>query len=122
MATLVNHHVLQAYVFRNYCLKANSKNVYMGSSKHKLWQAIRASTAAPGYFEEFLLDGDMFQVSDIWTNKQTTHFCYYEASECSHNQECRMKLVMKLISQAGMRLCTSMEFLTNIIAHVMSVQ
>jgi len=35
---------------------------YDGTSKYKVWEAVRASTSAPGYFEEFFLDGNVFQV------------------------------------------------------------
>ncbi len=35
---------------------------YDGTSKYKVWEAVRASTSAPGYFEEYLLDGNVFQV------------------------------------------------------------
>lgn len=68
VSSLVNQQVLQAYVFRNYCLRADLKNMYAGSSKHKLWQAVRASTAAPGYFEEYLLDGEIHQDGGLLTN------------------------------------------------------
>ncbi len=36
---------------------------YDGTSKYKVWEAVRASTSAPGYFEEYFLDGNVFQVS-----------------------------------------------------------
>ena len=35
---------------------------YDGTSKYKVWEAVRASTSAPGYFEEYQLDGNIFQV------------------------------------------------------------
>ncbi len=43
---------------------------YDGTSKYKVWEAVRASTSAPGYFEEYLLDGNVFQVP-----KKIPFFC-----------------------------------------------
>jgi predicted acylesterase/phospholipase RssA len=45
---------------------------YDGTSKYKVWEAVRASTCAPGYFEEFLLDGNVFQVKEkfIYLDKE----------------------------------------------------
>lgn len=34
----------------------------MGGCKFKLWQAIRASSAAPGYFQEYAIGNDLHQV------------------------------------------------------------
>lgn len=63
MSTIVNRGLpLKAYVFRNYRLMPGVRSHYLGDCKHKMWQAIRASSAAPGYFQEFVLGKDLHQV------------------------------------------------------------
>ena len=54
---------LKAYVFRNYNLMPGVRSHYLGGCQHQLWQALRASSAAPGYFQEFALGPDLHQVS-----------------------------------------------------------
>ena len=49
------------FVFRSYGLPCGSVTHYEGSSKYKVWEANRASTAAPGFFSEFRLDGVVHQ-------------------------------------------------------------
>ena len=64
MSTLVNRGLpLKAYVFRNYDLLPGVRSHYLGGCQHKLWQAIRASSAAPGFFQECMLGNDLHQVS-----------------------------------------------------------
>ncbi|MGH0122957.1 UNVERIFIED_CONTAM: hypothetical protein FKN15_065009 [Acipenser sinensis] len=63
VSTIVNRGTpLKAYVFRNYNLPPGVKSHYLGGCHHKLWQALRASSAAPGYFQEFVLGNDLHQV------------------------------------------------------------
>ncbi len=63
MSAIVNRGLpLKAYVFRNYRLMPGVRSHYLGDCKHKMWQAIRASSAAPGYFQEFVLGKDLHQV------------------------------------------------------------
>lgn len=45
---------------------------YDGTSKYKVWEAVRASTSAPGYFEEYLLDGNVFQDGGLIANNPTS--------------------------------------------------
>ena len=69
MSTIVNRgSPLKAYVFRNYNLLPGVHSHYLGGCHHHLWQAIRATSAAPGYFQEFSLGNDLHQVSIIRSN------------------------------------------------------
>lgn len=55
----------KAFVFRNYNHKPGSLSRYAGASTCQMWQAVRASSAAPGYFQEFLLQSDIHQVGSL---------------------------------------------------------
>lgn len=50
------------FIFRNYNHNPSRISRYAGSSGYQLWQAVRASSAAPGYFQEFPLHNDIHQV------------------------------------------------------------
>lgn len=78
VSTIVNRGTpLKAYVFRNYNLQPGVRSHYLGGCEHKLWQAVRASSAAPGYFQEFALGHDLHQVRRVL---ETLMLC---PSQCS---------------------------------------
>ncbi|KAK7915796.1 hypothetical protein WMY93_011557 [Mugilogobius chulae] len=58
----------KAFVFRNYNHAPGSLSRYAGGSGYQMWQAVRASSAAPGYFQEFTLQGDIHQDGGILLN------------------------------------------------------
>ncbi|XP_030218415.1 calcium-independent phospholipase A2-gamma isoform X1 [Gadus morhua] len=58
----------KAFVFRNYNHRPGSLSRYAGSSVYPMWEAVRASSAAPGYFEEFTLQSDIHQDGGIILN------------------------------------------------------
>ncbi|XP_077567480.1 calcium-independent phospholipase A2-gamma-like [Stigmatopora nigra] len=62
---------LKAYVFRNYNLLPGVRSHYLGGCQHQLWQAIRATSAAPGYFQEFPLGSDLHQDGGLLINNPT---------------------------------------------------
>ncbi|XP_061817427.1 calcium-independent phospholipase A2-gamma isoform X2 [Nerophis lumbriciformis] len=72
VSTVVNRGLpLKAYVFRNYRLMPGVRSHYHGDCKYKMWQAIRASSAAPGYFQEFVLEKDLHQDGGLLINNPT---------------------------------------------------
>lgn len=76
MSTIVNRGTpLKAYVFRNYNLPPGVRSHYLGGCQYQLWQALRASSAAPGYFQEFALGADLHQVRPLNSNYVT--WCLY---------------------------------------------
>lgn len=72
VSTIVNRGTpLKAYVFRNYNLLPGVRSHYLGGCQHQLWQAIRATSAAPGYFQEFPLGNDLHQDGGLLINNPT---------------------------------------------------
>ncbi|XP_008292924.1 calcium-independent phospholipase A2-gamma-like [Stegastes partitus] len=72
VSTIVNRGTsLKAYVFRNYNLLPGMRSHYLGGCQHQLWQAIRATSAAPGYFQEFTLGNDLHQDGGLLINNPT---------------------------------------------------
>ncbi|XP_053173609.1 calcium-independent phospholipase A2-gamma-like [Scomber japonicus] len=58
----------KAFVFCNYNHKPGSLSRYAGGSSYQMWQAVRASSAAPGYFQEYTLQSDIHQDGGILLN------------------------------------------------------
>lgn len=72
VSTIVNRGTpLKSYVFRNYNLLPGVHSHYLGGCQHQLWQAIRATSAAPGYFQEFTLGNDLHQDGGLLINNPT---------------------------------------------------
>lgn len=68
MSSLSNRPILRPYLFRNYDYFPGIPSYYPGSYTHKLWEALRAATAAPGYFSECVLEGNVFSDGGMLTN------------------------------------------------------
>ncbi|XP_072408632.1 calcium-independent phospholipase A2-gamma isoform X2 [Chiloscyllium punctatum] len=79
VSTIVNKGTpLKAFVFRNYNHLPSVRSRYMGGCKYKLWQAIRASSAAPGYFQEYAIGNDLHQDGGLLINNP----CALAIHEC----------------------------------------
>lgn len=71
ISAVMNLPALRPFVFRNYDYPVRVQSQFMGSANYRMWEAIRASGAAPGYFEEFHLDGLLHQDGGIMVNNPT---------------------------------------------------
>jgi len=74
VSALVNRHVLKPYVWRNYSVVPSTTQGYVhwpGTCRASMWQAVRASSAAPGYFEEFKQGNNIHQDGAMLTNNPT---------------------------------------------------
>ncbi|XP_072915106.1 calcium-independent phospholipase A2-gamma [Hemitrygon akajei] len=79
VSTIVNKGIpLKAFVFRNYNHLPGVRSHYMGGCQFKLWQAIRASSAAPGYFQEYAIGSDLHQDGGLLVNNP----CALAIHEC----------------------------------------
>ncbi|XP_059135304.1 calcium-independent phospholipase A2-gamma isoform X1 [Peromyscus eremicus] len=69
VSTVVNRgQTPKAFVFRNYGHFPGVNSHYLGGCQYKMWQAIRASSAAPGYFAEYALGNDLHQDGGLLLN------------------------------------------------------
>ncbi|XP_061054399.1 calcium-independent phospholipase A2-gamma-like isoform X2 [Eubalaena glacialis] len=69
VSTIVNRGITpKAFVFRNYGHFPGVNSHYLGGCQYKMWQAIRASSAAPGYFAEYVLGNDLHQDGGLLLN------------------------------------------------------
>lgn len=71
VSAVMNLPALRAFVFRNYDYPVRVQSQYIGSANYRIWEAIRASGAAPGYFEEHHLNGLLHQDGGIMINNPT---------------------------------------------------
>ncbi|XP_032825731.2 calcium-independent phospholipase A2-gamma [Petromyzon marinus] len=56
------------FVFRNYNHRVGMRSHYPGACSYRLWEAIRASSAAPGYFQEYKLNDYLHQDGALTVN------------------------------------------------------
>ena len=76
VSTVVNkgQNVL-AYVFRNYSHPPRVQSQYMGGYNYQIWEAVRASAAAPTYFEDFQT-GDLMHLVRKYFNRDSVTIYY----------------------------------------------
>uniref|UniRef100_F1L089 Calcium-independent phospholipase A2-gamma n=2 Tax=Ascaris TaxID=6251 RepID=F1L089_ASCSU len=71
VSCIVNAPMLQPYIFRNYVHPPGRESHFKGGCEHMLWQALQASAAAPGYFEEVALGSILHQDGGVLANNPT---------------------------------------------------
>ena len=61
----MNKAIMENYMFRNYSYPSGVYSHYPGSMRYAIWEAIRASSAAPGYFEMYKQGEQNHQVNGV---------------------------------------------------------
>jgi calcium-independent phospholipase A2-gamma len=98
--TTANH--MKIFLFRNYNLPPMAESYYDGTSQYKCWEAIRASSAAPGYYEDFKLDGYVFHDGGLLANNPTA-IAIHEAKHLwpKHDTNCVVSIGNGRFKPAG---------------------
>ena len=63
-----SRHSVSPFIFRNYAMPYMVTSNFRGSSRYKIWEAVRASSAAPGFFDDFSTRGLVFQDGALIAN------------------------------------------------------
>eukprot|EP00050_Salpingoeca_kvevrii_P020125 m.94867 g.94867 ORF g.94867 m.94867 type:complete len:458 (+) comp8726_c0_seq6:188-1561(+) len=71
-STLANRTPPVPYLFRNYCLGPDVKSSYPGTCNANVWQTLRATTAAPGYFEDMVYGSIVHHDGSVLMNNPTS--------------------------------------------------
>ena len=71
VTALTTPNLMKLFLFRNYNLPSHVQSHYDGTVRHKCWEAVRASSAAPVYYEDFKLDGHVFHDGGLLVNNPT---------------------------------------------------
>ncbi|XP_005100571.1 calcium-independent phospholipase A2-gamma [Aplysia californica] len=71
ISSLMNSQRMSSHLFRTYNTPPGASSQYPGSCRHKVWEVVRASSAAPGYFESFKLGDEVHEDGGILTNNPT---------------------------------------------------
>ena len=78
LSTVVSDVTTRPFVFRNYFLPPSTETPYPASSTNALWEGIRASSAAPTYFKELVLD-QVTHLDGAMTANNPSQFAIQEA-------------------------------------------
>lgn len=81
----VNAHSVQPFLFRTYAQNPALGNTFDGTCQAEIWQAIRASSAAPGYFQEFKFNSSILLDGGMLVNN-ATGLAYAEANQLWPNE------------------------------------
>lgn len=109
VSTLSSLEPMVPFLFRNYNLPNNHPSKYLGSSDFMLWQAVRASTAAPGYFDEYTIGKCAFTYKTINNIHSTTEQQRFMDGGILHNNPSALALheASKLWPSLGLELLLS---------------
>ena len=67
-----SRHSVSPFIFRNYAMPFMVTSNFRGSSRFKIWEAVRASSAAPGFFDDFRTKGLVFQDGALIANNPSS--------------------------------------------------
>jgi calcium-independent phospholipase A2-gamma len=71
VSNLTTPNNMKVFLFRNYNYPKDEQSHYDGTTRHCVWQAVRASSAAPGYYEDFKIEGYIFHDGGVLANNPT---------------------------------------------------
>ncbi len=94
-----SHRSVTPFVFRNYNLPYRTTSNYKGSANYKIWEAVRASSAAPGLFDGFTANNRVYQDGALISNNPS-HIGLHEAKQLwpQEKLQCMVRHRLSMIS------------------------